>query len=117
MKCSAELDKRLAAWTIGKPAEEIVDCLQQARVPSAVVANARDLAHDPHLTSRGYFVSIPHPLLGRVAADRCPIRFMSEEEGPDQAAPLLGEHNAYVYKDVLGLSDEVYEAYRHDGII
>jgi hypothetical protein len=42
---------------------------------------------------------------------------VGEVQDPHRAAPLLGEHNDYVYKDVLGLSDEVYEGYRDKGVI
>jgi benzylsuccinate CoA-transferase BbsF subunit len=113
----AGLDKRIAAWTTDKPAEEIVHRLQKAGVPSAAVADARDLACDPHLMSRNYFLNLPHPLLGSTTADRSPIRFMEEEEKTHRSAPLLGEHNEYVYKEVIGLSDEAYETYRRQGII
>jgi crotonobetainyl-CoA:carnitine CoA-transferase CaiB-like acyl-CoA transferase len=113
----AELDTYIAGWTSGKPAEEIVDCLQKAGVPSAAVADARDLACDPHLMSRNYFLNLPHPLLGSTTADRSPIRFMEEEEKTHRSAPLLGEHNEYVYKEVIGLSDEAYETYRRQGVI
>lgn len=113
----AELDEHLAAWTAGRPAREIVRCLQKARIPAAMVADARDLAHDPHLGARNYFIDMTHSLLGRVTTDRCPIRIMGEEVLRHRAAPLLGEHNDYVYKELLGLSDEVYEEYRDKGVI
>ena len=34
-----------------------------------------------------------------------------------RAAPRLGEDNEYVYKTILGYSDEQYEAYEKNGHI
>jgi crotonobetainyl-CoA:carnitine CoA-transferase CaiB-like acyl-CoA transferase len=113
----SELDKHIAVWTSGRPAREIFNCLQQVRVPAAMVADAQDLASDHHLASRNFFIDMTHPLLGKVTADRCPIRFMGEVEDPHRSAPLLGEHNTYVYKEVIGLSDKDYAGYRSEGVI
>jgi len=117
IKNRAELDKHMANWTAGLPAREIVNRLQHSGVPAAMVADALDLARDPHLAARGYFVGMTHPLLDRITAERCPIRFMGEAEPSHRAAPLLGEHNEYVYKEVLGLSEQAYDEYFNNGVI
>ena len=117
IKNRAEVDKHVANWTAGRPAREIVNRLQHSGVPAAMVADALDLARDPHLAARGYFVGMTHPLLGRITAERCPIRFMGEAEPSHRAAPLLGEHNEYVYKKVLSLSEKAYDEYCSNGII
>lgn len=111
----ADLDKHMTAWTSGRQAREITDQLQNAGVPAAMVADARDLVCDPHLTARGYFVGMAHPLLGRMTAERSPIRFVGAAGPFHQGAPLLGEHNEYVYKEVLGLSDKTYNDYLNKG--
>jgi benzylsuccinate CoA-transferase BbsF subunit len=44
------------------------------------------------------------------------------EEGTDWKgtlvpAPALGQHNDYVFRDLLGLSEQEYESYRREGVI
>jgi len=36
---------------------------------------------------------------------------------PGRAAPLIGEHNSYVYREVLGLTQEEIAALKEDWII
>jgi crotonobetainyl-CoA:carnitine CoA-transferase CaiB-like acyl-CoA transferase len=40
-----------------------------------------------------------------------------QDVGPRRAAPLLGEDNEYVYKEVLGYSEEQYKKFEEQGHI
>jgi benzylsuccinate CoA-transferase BbsF subunit len=76
-------------------------------VPAGVVHNARDvLDNDPHLRERGYYVYLDHPETGRAAHDGAPFRLSKSQGEISTPAPLLGEHNEYVCKEILGMSDE-----------
>ena len=116
-----ELDALLEDWTGQRPAEEVVRTLQAAGVLAGVVQNARELAADPQLQTRDFFVTLQHPLLGNTTADTYPFRF--SDERPDQrrkewrAAPLLGEHNDYVFGELLGLGKEEIACLKEDGVI
>jgi crotonobetainyl-CoA:carnitine CoA-transferase CaiB-like acyl-CoA transferase len=112
-----ELDKHIEKWTINQRAEEIVQCLQEANVSSGIVQNAEDLASDPHLLARSFFKEINHPTLGTTTTDRCPILFKGTNEGPWKPSPLLGEDNQYIYRELLGLSEDLIGAYIEKGII
>ncbi len=35
----------------------------------------------------------------------------------DTPAPLLGEHNSHVLKDLIGLTDEEYKSLEEDGVL
>ena len=72
---------------------------------------------DPHLLARKFFLSLPHPLLGDAMADASPIRINGERTHTWKAAPLLGEHNRYVFLDLLGLTEEELSAYIAQGVI
>ena len=112
-----ELDELLGEWTARHPPEEVVDLLQRAGISAGVVQNAEDLAKDPHLRAREFFVSLEHPILGTTISDASPIRF---EEGPGagwKASPLLGEDNRYVYTELLGLTEGEVSSYVERGII
>jgi benzylsuccinate CoA-transferase BbsF subunit len=89
-----------------------MELLQSKGVPAGVVQNSRDvLDNDPHLKARGYYVYLDHPETGRAAHDGAPFRLSKTPGELRTPAPLLGEHNDYVAKEILGMSDdEVAEA-------
>jgi crotonobetainyl-CoA:carnitine CoA-transferase CaiB-like acyl-CoA transferase len=112
-----ELDELLGQWTIQRSPEEVVDLLQRAGISAGVVQNAEDLANDPHLRAREFFVSLKHPVLGMTIADSSPIRFTGGSTGGWKAAPLLGEDNRYVYTELLGFTEGEVSSYVEKGII
>ena len=116
-KHAAQLDVLIAKWTRRRSAERAAAILQQAGVAAAVVQSAHDLAHDPHLKARGFFLKLEHPVLGKVFADRQPIRFREEPPQDWRAAPLLGEANEYVFKGLLGLTPKEYSRLAAKGVI
>jgi benzylsuccinate CoA-transferase BbsF subunit len=116
-KFKDELDRRIGRWMAGQTAENAVERLQQAGVPAGVVQNAEDLANDPQLLSNGFFVSLDHPVFGKIKTDTYPFKFKDRRQAPWKAAPLLGEDNHFVFGTLLGMSDAMIQAYMSRGII
>lgn len=112
-----ELDILLEDWTKERRAEEAVRILQEAGVPAGVVQSAADLAVDPQLKARDFFVTLQHPLLGNTTFDTYPFRFPDQQGESWRAAPLLGEHNDYVFGELLGLGKEEISCLKKDGVI
>ena len=73
-------------------------------MPCAPVKTAREVARDPHLEARGFWVDIDHPRRGRTRVPISPIRLhtggKSEISSP---APTLGQHTEKVLAELLGL--------------
>ncbi len=107
-----ELEAHLTEWTRAHTAEALMELLQSKGVPAGVVENARDmLDSDEHLKARGYFVYLDHPETGRAAYDGPPFRLSKTPGVLRTPAPLLGQHNEQVCKEILGMSDdEIAEA-------
>jgi benzylsuccinate CoA-transferase BbsF subunit len=102
-----ELEQRIEEWTRTLDAEEAMRLLQAKGVPAGVVQTARDvLEHDEHLRARGYYQYLDHPETGRSAYDGPGFRLSDVPYGLRAPAPLLGQHNDYVLRQVLGYSDE-----------
>jgi benzylsuccinate CoA-transferase BbsF subunit len=102
-----ELEERIAAWTRTLPAEEAMRLLQAKGVPAGVVQTARDvLDRDEHLRARGYYVYLDHPETGRSAYDGPGVRLSATPGRLAAPAPLLGQHNEYVLRELLGYDDE-----------
>ncbi len=115
---AGELDKLLGEWTITKTAEEVMVILQAAGVASGVVQNADDLFNrDPHLEARGFYQKSVHPLLGERLNEGSPMKFSHSQANIRRHAPLIGEHNDYVYGQLLGMSGEEIENLRLEGVI
>lgn len=110
------LDSLIEAWTQGHSAEEAMVVLQKQGVAAGVVQSARDLAQDPQLKHRGFFVELEHPEMGRTISDATPIR-LSETPPRYRPAPLPGQDNEYVYGELLGLSKGEINRLKEQGAI
>lgn len=101
-----ELDKLIGAWTVTQRAEDIMGRLQAAGVPAGLLETGEDLIeHNPQLKHLRFFCEVPHPEIGKYIVHRTPFT-LSRAAYEVTRAPLLGEHNQYALKEILGLSDE-----------
>ena len=107
----------LTQWTFQHTPEQVVSFLQEAGVPAGVVQNAEDLAKDPQLMARDFFIHLEHPILGSTVSDRSPIRFEDDLTVGWKAGPLLGEDNRYVFLKLLGLAEGEFSSLIEKGII
>ena len=112
-----ELDILIAGWTAGYEPQKLMSMLQAAGVPAAAVSKADDLACDPHLAERGFFIDLMHPVLGKLRSDGNPLRLSATSASYQKAAPMLGEDNRRVFVDLLGMDEGQFESYVSDGII
>jgi crotonobetainyl-CoA:carnitine CoA-transferase CaiB-like acyl-CoA transferase len=110
-KHARELDELIQQKTSQRSAQALVTLLQEAGVPAAAVQDAEDLANDPHLLARGFFVHLPHPTLGNTVSDGSPIKFRKEIGQNWKCAPTLGEDNRFVFMDLLGLTEAQFLSY------
>ena len=116
-----ELDKLVEAWTINYSPEEVTQMMQHAGVSAGTVQNVKDIIeHDAHLRERGFLVDLklPHPerkppsivLAGVVT------RFAGTELTIRHPAPgRLGEDNARLLKEILGMTQEEIDQAAADG--
>jgi crotonobetainyl-CoA:carnitine CoA-transferase CaiB-like acyl-CoA transferase len=101
-----DLDKAISGWTKDQDAHVAMITLQRAGVPAGAVQNAMDLMErDPQMAVRGHYQSLEHAEAGVTRYDGPPFK-LSATPISLTPAPLLGEHNDYVFRQVLKLSDE-----------
>jgi len=82
-----------------------------------VVQSAEDLAGDPHLKAKDYFVELEHQVQGNKISESSPIKFTDSTTAGWRAAPLLGEDNRYVYIELLGLRESELSSYIERGVV
>ncbi len=112
-----ELDKLIGEWTRKKTPYEVMEILQKEGVAAAPCADTEDRFSDPHFSERQNIVNIEHPVTG---VDFVPNVVCNLSETPGEIrrpAPMLGEHNEYVFGELLGLSKEKIESYIEEKII
>lgn len=112
-----KLDRQIALWTSSLTPREVTENLQAIGVRAAAVNKMSDLYDDPQLTHRRQWNEIEHPEIGRMHYQRPPFILTKTPCGPDKRDPLLGEHNEYFYKELLGLSEPEYRELVDEGVI
>lgn len=112
-----ELDRLVEAWTVKHSAEEVMSLMQASGVAAGVVSNAKDQAEDPQLAHYHYFEEREHPVMGKFPFYHGPPFRLSETPYEIGRATLIGEHNDYVYTEILGLPDEEFAQLIAEGVI
>ncbi|MYE46932.1 MAG: CoA transferase [Chloroflexi bacterium] len=112
----AELSEIIAEWTEGKRKADLYHAVQAVQGPAGYVCTAPDLIESPQFVEREFFSEVDHPASGPLLYPGLPLRFGTERP-PLRRAPLLGEHNAEVYGELLGCSAADLARMRGAGVI
>lgn len=104
------LDGVIAEWT--RPQEKIAlaQRLQSAGIHAAPVLKEMEVLNDPHLAARAFFQTVDHKVIGpRVYPG--PLWRQTGLDPTIRSGPnALGEHNAQVVQQLLGLANTEYAA-------
>ena len=112
-----ELEKIIEQWTINHSAEEVMSMMQAAGVAAGVLETGKELMEvDPQLKYRQFFCELDHPEIGKYHSERSPF-ILSKSPCEVRRAPLIGEHNEYILKDILGMLDEEITELVIEGVI
>ena len=103
-----ELDRRITEWTSGLTSRQVMLMLQRAGIPAGAVQSPEDLLRDPHLRSRGSIALVQAPPPWNVPLEHpaLPPRLSDTPGSSDGPAPAEGGDNDYVFRHVMGLSDD-----------
>ncbi len=114
---NGELNSLIETWTIQHTAEEIMTILQCEGIAAGVVQNAQDIAMDPQLESRDFFVRLNHPTLDETISDGNPIYLSQTPHQYIRSSPVVGQHNEFVYRQLLGMSDADLQELKRNKVI
>ncbi|MEW6186700.1 MAG: CoA transferase [Thermodesulfobacteriota bacterium] len=101
-----ELDRIISAWTRVRTAEEITRLLQEAGVAAFPCMDIGDCFLDIHFQEREVFIPLEHPVTGDEFVANLSWRMSDTNGKVYRPAPLWGQHNRYVFEEILGLSRE-----------
>lgn len=111
------LDEIIAAWTRQHDAYWIMYRLQERGVPAGVLMHEGDVLESRQHEARGFFQEIDHAESGRYRHVGRLWQASETPPRPARGAPLLGQDNEYVYRELLGYSAEEYRAFEAQGHI
>ncbi len=113
-----ELDRHISLWSAEQDCHQAMNRLQQAGVRAAAVQNAQDLNEiDPQLAHRKLFFEMDHPVIGHARFEGEAMKFSRSSPDLWRSAPLLGEDNDYVYRQILGLTTDEINELSETGVI
>ena len=112
-----KIDAAITEWTQHHEDYEAMGVLQDAGIPAVPYLSPQRVFTDPQLREGGFFTTLTAsdgkqrdlPALG--------WRFEGGPEPRITAAPVLGQHNDYVYGELLGLSDDEVAKFIEEQII
>jgi crotonobetainyl-CoA:carnitine CoA-transferase CaiB-like acyl-CoA transferase len=106
MKHRDELDASISQWTIRFDDYEAMRLLQTAGVPSGPSLDISRVFNESQLREGGYLKTIQMRDGESRDLPGLPWRFDGGQEPILTEAPVLGQHNEYVYQELLGLTEQ-----------
>ena len=107
------LNESLSEWTRTQTPHQIMHLLQRSGVAATAVLTGEGLFWDAHLRERGYIHTLDHPDWGVLEQPGVTVRLSETPGGSRFPSATLGQHNDYVLRDILGLTDAEVEALDH----
>jgi len=111
-----ELIPRLTTLFRTRPAEEWLEALAAAGVPSGPIATVDQIVKDPQVRAREMLVEIDHPSAGRITIPGLPVKCSATPGAIRRPPPRLGEHTVETLTD-LGVPAEEIRRLRREGVI
>jgi crotonobetainyl-CoA:carnitine CoA-transferase CaiB-like acyl-CoA transferase len=104
-------------WLADLSTEEAERLLVAHHVVTGVVKTIDQAVRQPQVTARELVTKVDDPILGRIEVINSSIKYAGSDARVRGHAPMLGEHNAEVLREVLGYSADRIAALRDKGVL
>ena len=111
------LDEIISGWTRDRDPHEVMNALQARGVASAPVLSGEGIFGDPHYQERGLLELVDHPSTGPYLMPGVAWKMSMTPGEIRWPAPRLGEHNDFVYGELLARTRSEIAALRSQGVI
>jgi benzylsuccinate CoA-transferase BbsF subunit len=113
-----ELDAMVEEWTKERDPAEVMNAMQASGIAAGIVQDVEDLlTREPHLKAADYWVETSHPQAGRLVSPSWGFKLSQAPSVLGRRPPLVGEHNSYVLRKVLGLDEVEIDELIADGVV
>ena len=108
----------LEGWLAGFPdRDSAIEHLHKYQVPAAPVLSIEETLSHPHLLARGTVRTITDAVAGTFQIPGMPLKFSDFPDDLELTAPTMGQHNAEVLRDWLGLNDAEIDGLRRAKVL
>ena len=101
-----QVQEEVAEMVRGHSRAELWEIFKTYKLASHPVLSIAEVVESEHIKDRGAFVSVEHPTAGTLRLLRPWIRFSEMPTSIDHAGSAVGEDNAVVYRDLLGIDED-----------
>jgi len=98
-----ELDRLITEWTVNYTHYEVTGMLQKADVAAMPSFSNQEIFSDPHFKERKLAVEVEHKAMGKQIVLGPPWRLSETPARVTGPSPIIGEHNEYVFGELLGM--------------
>lgn len=116
-KYQQELDGLINDWTKTIPLEALEAKMNEHGVPCGLIYKAEDMMKDEHFKARDALVKVDHPDFGPITMQNVAPKLSDTPGAVRHVGPELGQHNDYVFGELLGMSPEACADMKEKGII
>jgi crotonobetainyl-CoA:carnitine CoA-transferase CaiB-like acyl-CoA transferase len=117
LKHKEALDEIVSGFTRKYSKYEMTKILQCEGIAAAAVLDREEKFLDPQLIAREDFKAVNHPLSGEEILDAIPWRLSEMPPEIYRHAPLVGEHNDYVYGELLKMATSEIRSLQEEEVI
>jgi crotonobetainyl-CoA:carnitine CoA-transferase CaiB-like acyl-CoA transferase len=111
------VDAIVGEWVGSRTRAEAFEQLMVLHVPSAPVLRVSEVMHEPHFRQRGAVVPIDHPVMGPLLVLGSPLHLGEALPLAPSPAPELGQHNAEILGELLGLTAAQVDSLEQAGVL
>ena len=105
-------------WTLRLGKEEIVNLLNDNRVPSCPILDIEEVSTNPHIAvARQMVVEMAQPGIGPVKLQGNPIKMSKTKPFPRGPAPSLGDNTEDTLINLLGITHDEYQKLKDEGVV
>jgi formyl-CoA transferase len=108
--------KTIEAWTSKSTKYEVLDRCNELDIPCGPILDMKELLEDESLRARGMIAEVDHPKRGKYFTIGSPLG-LSESPVDHVRAPLLGEHDEEILKELMGYDKAKVDALKAEGVI
>lgn len=113
-----EIDTLIDDWTRTLSVDEVEALMAEYSIPAGRVYRAPDMIADPHFQAREAIISVETERFGALKMQNAFPRLSATPGSVRRPAPArVGQHNAEIYGELLGLDAAALEALAAQGVI
>ena len=113
-----ELDELINAWTRTLTVDEVDALMIAHSIPAGRVYRAPEMIADPHFQAREAIIEVETERFGKLKMQGAFPKFSATPSGVRRPAPArVGQHNAEIYGELLGIGAEELAAMAAAGVV